>query len=313
MRIYTACILICMSVMLILVMSGCTRELGRAGETPQRPFNFERIPVDDQPAQLGDGTQVSGGETEGVNGEGAPVDPPPPSVDPALESLLNSGRNSIMEGDWEGAIEAFLEVIERDETNTIALYNLGLSYRRTGDPETAIEYARRAVESDPDRLYVHQGLGFAYLENGNVESAMIEFEEELDRHPDEKSIANVAFELAKLKLESGLNEEAFDAALKAVQLLPEDANNHAILGEVYMSNGAHEQAMESFTKAVDIGPDQAIFRKLMGDALWELDRLVEARSEYEDAIILDETMRELIPSERLDGESETVSSHDSPM
>jgi len=303
----------CMSLILVMASIGCSRELRPGGDAPQRPFNFSHIPEGGEQAPITDGTQQSGVAPDVPDGETNPDGTPIEAVDPALEALISEGRNAMTGGDWEKAIEIYLEVVARDENNMIGLYNLGYSYRRSGNYDKAVEYSARAAQADPDKLYVHQNLGYAYLGIGDTESAMAEFEDELDRHPDVADLAGVAYQLAKLKLDNGLGEEAFDAAMHAVRLAPDEPDYEALLGEVHMANGAYDQALTSFRRASELGPDDGLYRKLAGDALWELGRKDEARNSYMDAINLDASLRDQIPAERLADDSETEESADSPM
>jgi tetratricopeptide (TPR) repeat protein len=303
MRIRSEYILLFALGMLLIILPACSRELTSGDERPMQPFPFDRIPA------LTEGGAISPVQPEGQLSAGGtePVAQTPAASgeeeeaaeDPAIAGLLDGGRDALRSGQYDLAIEYFSAVLERDANNTAALYNLGYAYRQLGNPDKAVEYARRAVDSDPTRLYVHQGLGYAYEDQGNIDAAIAEFEQELLNHPDEPGLASVAERLAQIYLQRGLQQEAFDAAKRAVDLEPDVASHHATLAAAHMANHAYPQAVEALEKAVSLDPDTAKYHKSLGDALWEAGRHADAREQYEKAIELDPDLAAEIDQERL--------------
>jgi len=303
MRIRSEYILLFAMGMLLMILPACSRELRSGDERPMQPFPFDRIPALTEGGTLSpvqpEG-QLSTGETEPVGeSAAAPSEVEEAPEDPAIAGLLNGGRDALRSGQYDLAVEYFSAVLERDANNTAALYNLGYAYRRLGNPDKAVEYALRAVDSDPTRLYVHQNLGYAYEDQGNIDAAIAEFEQELLNHPDEPGLASVAERLAQFYIERGLQQEAFDAAIRAVNLEPNVASHHATLAAVQMANHAYDQAIEALEKAVSLEPDTADYHKSLGDALWEAGRRADAREQYEKAIELDPELSNEIDQERL--------------
>ncbi len=299
---YTAVILV---VLASLMAYGCTREMRSGDDQAVRPWAFDSIPA----VSGGDGGQLSGGGSEGIQdiGEIQVAEDIQPDEDSTIEALLDSGRVALLNGDADTAIEYFALVLETDADNTTALYNLGFIYRRLERYEEAIEYSRRAVDSDPGRLYVHQNLGFAYHENGDIDLAIPEFEEELLNYPEETSLTGIALKLSEIYLSQELYDEAFNAAMHAVTLQPESANTYVALAQVHMRNRAFDQAIESVQTAITFDEESAALRMVLGDAYWIADRLDEARAAYIDAIELDPSVEDDIEPERLEEhESDSV-------
>jgi tetratricopeptide (TPR) repeat protein len=286
------------AIILAMVLAGCSRELKQGGEEPWQPFPFDSIP---QFAGQQQG-QRSTGETEPVRQAEIPQAETPESAEgenPVVAGLLDSGREALQAGNLDLAVDYFMQVLDKDENNTAALYNLGYIYRRAGDADRAVEYASRAVESAPNRLYVHQNLGLAYEEQGNIDAAITEYEQELINHPNEPSLAGIAEKLALIYLDRGLYQEAFDAANRAVNMNPDEPEYHATLAKVHMANGAYDRAVTVLEEAVVLEPDKGEYRKLLGDALWEAGRQDEAGNAYEAAITLDPDLADEIDPERL--------------
>jgi tetratricopeptide (TPR) repeat protein len=301
---YTAIILI---VLTSLMAYGCTREMRSGDDEAVRPWAFDSIPA----VSGGDGGQLSGGGSEGIQGDGViqVAGDTRPDEDTSIEALLDSGRAALVNGRTDTAIDYFAQVLDIDGNNTTALYNLGFIYRQLERFEEAIDYSQRAVDSDPERLYVHQNLGFAYYENGDIDQAIPEFEEELLNHREETSLTGIALKLSEIYLSQGLHDEAFNAAMHAVTLQPESANTHVALAKVHIRNGAYDQAIESVQTAITFDEESAALRIVLGDAYWIADRTDEARAAYLDAIELDPSVEDDIEPERLT-ESESTTGSD---
>ena len=305
----------------ILLFVGCTRELKDTDSRLQQPFSFNRVPaLSAAPGSNTEGQtgQVSSSKVEilqdSPDSELVTAESEKQPEDPKITSLLNTGRAAIVSGNLEDAIKAFEQVLEIDAKNTKALYNLGYIYRMKKDWFHAVDYARRAVNSNPDQFLVHQNLAYALEGQGDIDGAINEFEEELKRHPKEKRLAPTANRLANIYISKGLTQEAFDAAHRAVELEPDQAPNHATLGEVHFMNKAYTQATDSFRAALKLEPASLKYKIRLADSLWESGSKVEARKLYEEVIAKDPTLKNQIDPERLKASSdEKTDSADSPL
>lgn len=304
---------------IVINLIGCSRELTSINdEQPRQPFNVGQIPevagnLYQTPAEPEDAVgstveqeiieDIVGTETVEDPQEAEPVIEVEEEEDPYITNSMNGGRQALLARNYAQAAEYFLGVLERDGNHTGALYNLSLTFRHAGNPERAIEFAVKAIESDPDRLYVHQNLGYAYESNGDTNSAIEAFEEELIRHPDEPTLAVIAAKLASIYYDRELIEDAINVAITAVTLDPEVTTFHVLLGDIQFENSAYEQAIAAYEDAAELSPDVAEIVVKIGDALWELGRAGEALEKYNEAIDLDNSIRDLIPVERLEGEA----------
>jgi tetratricopeptide (TPR) repeat protein len=306
--------------LLATLVMGCTRELRSKDEEPWQPFEFDRIPTVGEnngtaPATEGSTAQPEPGETlpppDMLTDEGTEA-----AEDPEVAGLIQQGRDALNASQWETAIEHFRHALELDEGNTVALYNMGYAYRQLENWDMAIEYAARAVDSDPDRIFMHQNLGLAYLGKGDVDKAIDEFETELINHPEEPRLAGLSEQLAQIYLSKDLLQEAFDAAIRAVNLEPEVASHYVTLAHVHIKNGALDQAIEAFRKATELAPDNVQYLVYLADTLWEAGRKDEARTLYGRALEMEPGLADIIDAERFptaETESETSNSSDSPL
>jgi tetratricopeptide (TPR) repeat protein len=288
------------AILIILTTAGCTRELTRGGGQKIQPFSGGQASgMQGEPA-----IQGSGAGPDGLNGK-SPLEQIPDetggSTNPTVADLMKEGRVAMEQGKFDVAIEKFTKIIELEPSNSRALYNLGYSYRQAGDIDKAIEYSRKAADADPKQLGVHQNLGYAYEKKGEMDLASAEFEKELLNHPEEPKLASLSARLAKIYLDKGLMDEAFDAANRAVKLAPKDAANHAIMAQVHMKNKAYDSAVASLQQAAALAPTDAQYRKALGDALWEAGKKDDARKVYAEAIALDPSLKDKIDAERQPG------------
>ena len=268
--IYMQRLVLILTVLLLsmLIAMGCTRELTRGGEG-QAPLGT-KLPGQMSGSQT-EGFQKSGAHSEGVTSTGGGEVMPDSSggsSNPEVNSLMNKGRIAMVQSNYEVAIQKFSKVIDIEPKNVRALYNLGNAYRKTKNADKAVEFSQKAVDADPSLLYVHENLGYAYELQGNTDKAMAQFEDELQRHPNESNLAGIAMELAGIYLQKNLLEEAFDAANKAIKLAPKDPGGYALLADVQTKNGAFDQAIASMQKAVELEPGLAEYQMILGDDLW---------------------------------------------
>lgn len=113
-------------------------------------------------------------------------------------------------GKMEGAIRAFMAVLERDARNDAAAFQLARLYAAQDDLRHAIEWAQKAVGFDPNNIWYKRLLGEFYERNGEFRKAA-----EIYKHlvvnqkhnPDEEIVARYAENLSRIG--------EFDAALRA--------------------------------------------------------------------------------------------------
>jgi tetratricopeptide (TPR) repeat protein len=113
-------------------------------------------------------------------------------------------------GKTEGAIRAFMEVLERDPRNDAAAYQLARIYARQDDPRRAIEWAQKAVSLDPNNIWYKYLLGEFYERNGEFRKAAEIYKQLISntkQNPDEEIVARYAENLSRIG--------DFDAALRA--------------------------------------------------------------------------------------------------
>lgn len=93
------------------------------------------------------------------------------------EGLYQLGRHFHLKVDYEPAIAAYRQALERDPGFVKARNGLGVIYAAQGRYEDAIREFQSAIGYGPGTAYLHNNLGYAYLLQGSNERAVKALEE----------------------------------------------------------------------------------------------------------------------------------------
>lgn len=104
-----------------------------------------------------------------------------------IEELIQEGVELHDAGEYEEAIDRYLEVLETDSTSLLAIYELSLSYLALKDFENALEYSTRVIDSGDERLSpgAYAAKSEALAEMDHVDDAIVLLQEGLSKHGDE--------------------------------------------------------------------------------------------------------------------------------
>ncbi|HIC10417.1 MAG TPA: tetratricopeptide repeat protein, partial [Campylobacterales bacterium] len=98
---------------------------------------------------------------------------------------INKAEESYQNGEYQKAIQSFLQLNSSDETN----FNIANSYYRSGEFDKAIEYYKKVRgEHQREALY---NLGNAYVQKGNLEKAIQSYQKSLEIEEDPKARENL--------------------------------------------------------------------------------------------------------------------------
>jgi tetratricopeptide (TPR) repeat protein len=202
---------------------------------------------------------------------------PPDDVD----GLLKLGSAHFRQGDFDGAIVRFQELLRLKPDHIAAHYNLGLAHQYQGRFEEAINAYLKALQFQPDLHVARNNLGAALKALGRFEEAIACYRQILLLKPDYAEVhANLGNALA---LQEKL-EEAVTCYRMALQLRPDSAETHYNLGFALSKHGRVEEASAALREALRLKPDhvEALFN--LGIILHEQGHLDEALALYERAL-----------------------------
>ncbi|GKV54377.1 TPR repeat-containing protein YrrB [Sporosarcina sp. NCCP-2222] len=149
------------------------------------------------------------------------------------------GIQSLQQGKYEKAIEAFVKAAEQEPDNPVGYINLGNVFTAVGDVERAERFFQKALTLDEEAVTAYYGLANLYYNNGRFEEAAKLYEKAVRSGMEQ---ADAYFMLGK-SLEQGGNEKlALPYLQRALELAPDDL-------EIQLSYGILLAKLELFKDA----------------------------------------------------------------
>ncbi|MGB7568544.1 MAG: tetratricopeptide repeat protein [Chitinivibrionales bacterium] len=141
---------------------------------------------------------------------------------------LTEEKARLLEGieDWDKAKEAYLDVLSSDPANYHALLFLMKKYNKDRQPEKALDESGAFLQAYPDN-------GTGLLEKGKALIALQRF------------------------------SDAQPVLSRTAVLMPDNAEPHLLLGDVYQHNGDNGMAIKCYSRALELTPDNvALYIKI---------------------------------------------------
>ena len=210
--------------------------------------------------------------------------------------------------DWNGAIDIFTAILEKDTTNAEVYNNLGLCYANVGNDEKAEKFYLRSIELNsriaqtninlvdiyykqkrfseginilsyaidmlPDDLIFRHYLARFYMEDAKQDLAIDELEYILDKQPDNY---DAYYDLGRVYFELGNYDSAIENFENILEYKDENEWIYFYLGEAYQANDEIDKALSNFLKAIARNNRLAIAYK-------KAAVLYMARKDWDDAI-----------------------------
>ncbi len=189
----------------------------------------------------------------------------------------------------EEAVKNFREILKKDPSNTLAHYNLAVSYFNLSQPELAIKeiHAVRASASDSGRaleqvtIPAEELLGTIWLQQKDYPRARTQFEHLLTIAPrDFTALYNLGW-LAGME---GNFAEGIQRLKAAAEVEPENADAHSALGTLYLRRGDLSDAKNQFLDAARLSPASASTHYNLGVVLARENSSQQAASEFRKAL-----------------------------
>ncbi len=123
-------------------------------------------------------------------------------------------------GDYYGAIDAFIEAVQRQPDSPEDHFYLALAYDKVGDHDNAIKHFQESIRLKPDSPEAYCNLGFSLKDLGDRRNAALSFTQAIQLKPDyAKAIWNLGMIYVEL--------EEFDSAMKQYTVLRAVNKMHA--------------------------------------------------------------------------------------
>jgi tetratricopeptide (TPR) repeat protein len=166
------------------------------------------------------------------------------SLDKALEYYQKG-----YESNYRKAAELFGKALEIDPKYSQAAFYLGLTYSALFDQQKAAQYYKKAIEIDPDYLEAHANYGGMLLDIGNVDEAIRQFNLVLQRRSNHAVALTLVSQAYRLK---ELFPQSIDAARKAIQLTPRNAEPHLWLADSLRLSGKYAEGRSEYDQYLQL-------------------------------------------------------------
>jgi len=204
--------------------------------------------------------------------------------------LIKRANHSMELKDFSQARMIYEEVINREQKNEEALFQLANLHHMKGDLGKAIRAFRKLLEVNPNHTDASIALSVLLNDIGQYEQAQGVYEEAdkrvksdetgvQDRHINTQ-FALKHFELAELYSSYGRSEEAIYEYNKSIGLNPDHLEVRVKLAKVYSKQGLFAKAKQVLTSLKNERPDFLNARMALGLLYYGKGQVIEARTEW---------------------------------
>ncbi len=172
-----------------------------------------------------------------------------------MAALLDDAIRRHREGDLDGAISLYQQLIDADPGDADAWHLMGVAAHQQGKNELAAELIETAISIRPDVADFHSNLGQVHQALGDDIQAEASLRRALDLDPDHtKALSN----LAALDRRRGDLESAASHASRAVAMAPGVAEARVNQGNIFRDAGLVNEAIAAYRAAIERKPDYAL-------------------------------------------------------
>ncbi|HET6962781.1 MAG TPA: tetratricopeptide repeat protein [Terriglobia bacterium] len=164
----------------------------------------------------------------------------------AAVDLFDKGMDLYEKGyaeNYRKAVEQFEKALKLDATYSQAALYLARTYNALYEQDKAEQYFRQAIQIDADYAEARASFAGMLLDTGNVDEAIRQLNTVAGRQPDD-AMSN--YLLAQAYRMKDLYPQSIDAAGKAIQLMPKNAEAHFWLAESLRMSKKYEQARTEY-------------------------------------------------------------------
>lgn len=187
-------------------------------------------------------------------------------------------------GQTEAAEKQFQEALRLDPALGIAAFDLGqlhLEKKRYADALAAFE---RAAELDPKLIQAQLGIALALEGLDRLPEALSHFEPYLAAKPED---LETRFHAARLYLQQGKNEQAFENLQAVHRANPELPGVAAALGDVCALLKRFPESEKYYRDALATAPQDPDLHRALGQTLLGQERFAEAEAQFRASLRLD--------------------------
>ena len=203
------------------------------------------------------------------------------AVDQDFERATQHHQN----GDLQGAIRAYLAILEKYPARIDVRSNLGAAYSALGRYEEAIEQYKRALVIDSGNYAIRFNLALAYYKAAWFADAAAELERFIGAAPNTPQAANARLVLADCQVRLGEYKKVIQALSPLAEADPTNRTLAYLLGSALIGDGQLSKGQEIIDRLFR-HEDSAEAHLLMGSILLLADQAQSALKEVQRALEL---------------------------
>ena len=172
----------------------------------------------------------------------------------ASSGMNMEGARLHQQGDYQAAMQRFMQAIAQDPNNADSYYNLAATHHRMGklnnneaDLIQAESFYNQCLDRNSDHTECYRGLAVLLTETERPDAAFRLMEGWVTRSP---ALADAKIELARLSQEFGNNNAAKEHLLSALNLEPSNSRALTALGNIREADGEHLQALQNYERSL---------------------------------------------------------------
>jgi len=175
---------------------------------------------------------------------------------------------------YEAAKVQYEKILTLDPENFKAQVALGNIALLQGNQQGAIEAFDRAIAINPDNTEVYSHIGAVYLDQKDYTRALDLYEKAAQAKPDEDKIQLILVAIyEKLKMDT----RAEEILIKLTQNNPKRTDLHVIMGDFYRQREQYAESLASFEKAYELKNNSQANSSMVLTLLLELEKNQEAK------------------------------------
>ncbi|CAA6799365.1 MAG: Unknown protein [uncultured Aureispira sp.] len=208
----------------------------------------------------------------------------PKENDVLLEKLFIEANREKILGNVDEAITRYLEVLQKDNTNSAANYELARLYKQENVYDKAISRAEKAVELETDHLLYNEFYADLLEKEGNFKKAAELYANLVGKYPEKQQLY---FDWAYFLSKSGKS----DQAIKVYNSLEKRTGIKEAISmrkyKLYMYSGKDKKASQEIELLIEAYPNEAEYVIRLANFYASTQDLEKAKALYKKALEID--------------------------
>ncbi len=147
------------------------------------------------------------------------------------------------------AIPVLKRLVELDQNDADARFELGSAYLSEGSYDLAIAELEQAIKLNPSNYDFHYRIGLAYERKELFDMAIAAYKRAIKHNPNG---SETYYRLGVVYDSTEKFEDALVSFIKAIELDPNQVNYHQSLGFTHESLNQHDEAVQCYKKAISL-------------------------------------------------------------